>query len=429
MNKQWIKLLEDYDGQKAGAIVELESGEAAFLVKSKKAETAEKPAEIVEKTTAVEEAVIERLVAKMAPMLEKSLEVGKSGKRPQVGRIHNRQEDDPTDGFKHMGEFALTVQKAVSGHGVDERLRMRMKADGASENVNADGGYATPVEFATTVFNDIISQQSLLNQCWTMPMNSNNIKLPALNYTQEGQFGVAAYWEGEGQSITPSKPAYRQPQLTLNKLAAVVPVTSELLEDGLAVDSTINFLAGEALTYKINDAIINGSGNGMPTGIVGHASTVNVTRETANEVQTADVIGMTAAFKGNEKNARWYISKRDVTPQLLTLQDANGRYLYFAPGTFGDVRGPANMLGYPVESLINCQPLGTVGDIILWDPKTYVVGYKSTGIQKAMSIHLYFLQDEVAFRWTFRMDGRPIRDTVLKSAKNASNTYSGCVTL
>ena len=92
------------------------------------------------------------------------------------------------------------------------------------------------------------------------------MKLPALNYVKQGAFGVTAYWEGEAQTIPTSKPNYRQPQLTLNKLTVLTPVTSELLEDGIAIESTINFLASEAMTYMINDSIVNGTGAGQPVG-------------------------------------------------------------------------------------------------------------------------------------------------------------------
>ncbi len=403
--------------------------EADFVISSGVGEAAEAPKEVATKAMELEDKLVTRIADKLVGQLS-TLETKSTGRRPNYNiTTHDNELDDPTDGFKHHGEFAKAVHKACVGGGMDKRLEIRLKANGASEGVSADGGFATPVEFAQTVYNDIIAQDSLMNSCFTIPMASASIKLPAINYTQQGVFGVTANWEGEGASIPTSKPPYRQPQLVLNKLTILAPVTSELLEDGLAVESTINFLASEALTYKINDAIINGTGAGQPAGVVGYGSTVAVARNTTVTVKAIDVIKMNSVFLGNENRAEWLISKGDVTPQLLTIQDAGGRYLYFAPGTFGDNKGPANMLGMRVRPLINCQPLGTTGDIILWDPKTYVIGYKSTGINKAMSIHLYFQTDEVAFRWTFRMDGRPWRDTTLAAAKGSSIAYGGAIVL
>ena len=56
------------------------------------------------------------------------------------------------------------------------------------------------------------------------------------------------------------------------------------------------------------------------------------------------------------------------------------------------------------------------------------LGYKTTGPQMAISIHLYFNTDQTAYRWTYRVDGRPCRDTTLAAA-NGSATYGGAVTL
>jgi HK97 family phage major capsid protein len=429
----YVKFLKDYDaakGQKTGAVVQMDDAEGAIVIKTGFGEKAEAPAAV---TTEVEESrklLVKELAAELigAGM---TIEKDASGKRrPHIKVGEDNALGDPTDGFKGMAEFSSVVRKACQGKG-DERLERRMKANaaGASENVNADGGYAVPEQYATTIFNDIIAQDSLFNSCFTIPMESNSMKLPALNYTKQGSFGVQAYWEGEAATIPTSKWALRQPQLTLNKLTVLTPVTSELLEDGIAVESTINFLASEAITYNLNDAIINGTGAGQPTGIVGHPSTLVVTRNTTDTVKSIDVISMDSGFIGDDDRAMWLISKADVNPQLLTIQDANGRYLYFAPGTFGDVKGPASMLGKRVKPLINCPPLNSSGDIILWDPKSYVIGYKSSGVTKAMSIHLYFATDQVAYRWTMRVDGRPWRDVTLQSAKSNSLYYGTAVVL
>lgn len=432
---KYLKLSADYGEHKSGATIQLEDAEAVFVVKDKKGAEVPAPDGVKTKMAELQEAALNRLVEQIGGGVLNFIEAksGDKNKRPGYKpniTVHpDNVLEDPTDGFKSASEFYSCVRAASMNKGLDSRLELRAKAAGASENVNADGGYATPLEYATNIFNDIIAQDSLFNECQTIPMSSNSMKLPALNYTKQGSFGVTAYWEGEAATIPTSKPNYRQPNLTLNKLTVLTPVTSELLEDGIAIESTINFLASEAMTYMINDSIINGTGAGMPVGVVGHPSTVAIARTTALSVVRQDVISMDGAFIGNDMRAMWLISKGDVQPALLNIQDPAGRNLYFAPGTFGEVKGPANMLGNRVRPLINCQTIGTSGDIILWDPKNYVVGYKSSGVSKAMSIHLYFATDQVAYRWTFRMDGRPWRDTTLLAAKSNSLAYGTAITL
>jgi HK97 family phage major capsid protein len=427
---QWIKLLKPYDRHAVGDVISLDESEARTLIKAQHAELAEAPdnADSLELQTLVERSVdeaVESLIKRTATRTAEKL----ADRRPRISVGQDNELLDPRDGFRGVGEFAGAVRRAFENHGIDQRLQRRLKATGASEGVNADGGYAVPIEFSQNVFNDILGEDSLFNRCFLIPMTSNSIKLPALNYTTQGSFGVSAYWTGEGAAITASKPAYRQPQLNLNKLAALVPVTSELLEDGIAIEPIITRLAADAITFTLNDAIINGDGSSKPVGIVGHASVVSVPKETGQAAATVvaeNVVKMRSRYIGNPANALFLIH-RDVEPELLTMQDGAGRWLYFAPGTFADTPN-GKLLGAEVLPLSNCQALGTNGDILYADLKQYAIGYKAAGPTQAMSLHLYFNTDELAYRWTFRVDGRPWRDAPL-AAKHGSSTYSPLVTL
>jgi HK97 family phage major capsid protein len=428
---QWIKLLKPYDHHTAGEIISLDNAEAKALISTGHAETADAPegADNADLKSLIEKSVDDAMDGLIRRLPTQSQKSPATDRRPRITVGQDNELLDPRDGFRGVGDFAHSVRRAFENHGMDPRLERRLKAAGASEGVNADGGYAVPVEFSNNVFNDILGEDSLFNRCFLIPMTSSSIKLPALNYTTQGNFGVTAYWTGEGATITTSKPAYRQPQLNLNKLAALVPVTSELLEDGIAIEPIITKLAAEAITFTLNDAIVNGDGSSKPTGIIGHASVVSVPKETgqaADTVVAENVVKMRSRFIGNPANAVFLIH-RDVEPQLLTMQDGAGRWLYFAPGSFAD-KPNGKLLGAEVQPLSNCQALGTVGDILYADMKQYAIGYKAAGPTQAMSLHLYFDTDQLAYRWTFRVDGRPWRDAPL-AAKNGTSTYSPFVTL
>ena len=436
---QWIKLLEARAGKAIGSVYEEEDGAATMLIEFKKAEKAEKPEEanaidddVAKSVDALVDAAVEQFDKKFTAKVASRTKANADKRHAAIITTHDNELDDPTDGFKGIGEFANTVRKAFSAGGIaDERLLRRLKATGASEGVNADGGYTVPVQYATTVFDDIMGQDSLMQRCFLIPMMSNSIKLPAINYTTEGSFGVKAYWTGEGGTITTSKPAFRQPQLNLNKLAALVPVTSELLEDGIAVEPIITKLAAEAITFALNDAILNGDGAGKPTGIIGHASVASVAKESGQgntTILAANILKMRSRLHvASGANPIWIVN-RDTEPQLLQIKDDGGRWLYFAPGTFAQSPTNGRLLGAEVVPSMNAQTTGVVGDIIYANMQRYALGYKSQGVNQAMSLHLYFSTDELAYRWTFRVDGRPWRDAPL-TAKNGTATYGDFVTL
>jgi HK97 family phage major capsid protein len=74
------------------------------------------------------------------------------------------------------------------------------------------------------------------------------------------------------------------------------------------------------------------------------------------------------------------------------------------------------------------ESLGTAGDLRLVNWQDYVTIEKSGGIQNAMSMHLFFDADQMAFRATFRADGQPWLDAAVSKNKG-SNKLSSIVEL
>ena len=88
----------------------------------------------------------------------------------------------------------------------------------------------------------------------------------------------------------------------------------------------------------------------------------------------------------------------------------------------------ATLLGRPVIYSQACETLGSVGDIIFWDPKEYWTGQKAEGVRQDISIHLFFDFDTTAFRFIYRLGGMPWWRTAV-SPRSGSATLSCMVTL
>jgi HK97 family phage major capsid protein len=71
--------------------------------------------------------------------------------------------------------------------------------------------------------------------------------------------------------------------------------------------------------------------------------------------------------------------------------------------------------------------LGTVGDIMLVDLSQYTIVDKG-GVQMATSLHVAFDTDEMRFRITYRVDGKPMWHSALTPFKGSA-TKSPFVTL
>ena len=342
-----------------------------------------------------------------------------------------------TGGFESFGHFALAVQQG-SGRSlsdVDDRLRAVATSFG-NEQSGAEGGFAVPPEFAEAIMVKVNSEDNLANRGTELTTGRNSMAVPKDETTPwQTSGGVQAYWEGEGNQATNSKPLLEWDTLRLAKLMALVPLSDESLDDAPALESWLRATAPDKMIARINTAIIRGNGVGKPQGILSAASTISVAKETSQPAATvyfANINNMwSRMYAPWRRNAVWLINQ-DIEPALEGMAfdpDATSKVpAYLPPGGLSD--SPYGRLkGRPVVPVEACSTLGTVGDIILVDMAQYWVLRKATqGIATETSIHLYFDQGLTAFRFTFRMNGQPAWRSAI-TPENGANTRSWAVTL
>jgi len=339
-----------------------------------------------------------------------------------------------TGGFKSFGEFAMATRQAAGGR-VDPRLHVLNAASTTSqEAVGADGGYAVPPDFKTVILQKVMAEDELLAMTDSIPTTSNSVTLPVDETTPwQTSGGIQAYWEGEAAQIPQSKAALRNVTIRANKLTALVNATDELLEDAPSLDAYLRKKAPEKINFKINDAIVNGGGVGMPLGLLNAPALVTQAAEggqTADTVNVQNITKMWGRLYGKlRKNAVWLINQ-DVEQQLATLTLGGSSVafpVYLPPGGFSQAPY-ATLMGRPVIVTEACQALGDVGDIILTDLTQYLTVVKSGGVKTDMSIHLFFDQGITAFRFIVRIGGNPYWQAAI-ARKNGSNTLSHAVAL
>lgn len=319
----------------------------------------------------------------------------------QAAQVTDNVENDPKKGFRNFKDFvSLVVGKATPE--VQKRAAPSVYSnitDGAS------GGYAIPEEFANTILDVKTEQTSLLQYANQTPISSNSMAF-SFNAKQPWNGGVIAYWRDEAEAATQTKPSLDRLQLNLKALTALCPVTDEMLQDSQAMSAFLMNNMNEAVTWKINDAIINGNGSGQPTGLLTTNALVAVAKENAQGADTilaANLAKMYSSMIRHTGNLI-FIAHPDTLGQIMTLT------LGDKPVWLGDFsQTPGGMLlGRPLVLSDACATLGDQGDIILADMSGYYAITKAGGAEFAQSMHLWFDQSMNAFRLTFRMDGGPI---------------------
>lgn len=356
----------------------------------------------------------------------------------QLARTREMVEDDRKGGFRHVGEFAQTVRRCgVPGANMDPRLTIlnaNFSGTTGTTGAGADGGFAVPPDFRTAIMEKVAAEQSLIARTDQLVSSSNTIVIPKDETTPwQTTGGVQAYWEGETQQHTGTKPALESETIKLNKLVAMVNVTDELLDDAPALGAYIKRKAPIKIDFKITDAIIRGTGAGMPMGILTAACKVAQAKEstqTAATIQFNNIVKMWSRLYSQCRGSAIWLINQDIEPQLFGLQfpgSGTAVPVYLPPGGLSASPYGA-LMGRPVIPFESCSTLGTEGDIILWDPRSYMTAQKVSGMRSETSMHLYFDYDVVAFKFVLRVAGQPWWSKAITPG-NGSNSRTCVVTL
>lgn len=329
--------------------------------------------------------------------------------RPRAQVLGQTARQSATYGFRHFGEYVAAVRTAgVRGGDVDQRLMAATASTYGNEGAGGDGGFAVPPEYRATILERVLGEDSLLSRCDQQTASGNSMTYPSDSTVPWGSDGIQAYWESEASAMTQTKPKIGDNTVRLHKLAALVPMTEELLEDAPAMGSYVARKAAEKIDFKVSNAIARGNGVGQPLGFLNSPALVTVAAEsgqTADTIVAANVVKMYAAMPSrNRMNAIWLIHP-DAEPQL-SLMTLGQMPVYLPPG--GLSNNPyGTLFGRPVIPHQVCETVGDVFDIGFVDLSQYLALIKAGGLKSQTSIHLWFDQDLTAFKFTLRIGGQP----------------------
>jgi HK97 family phage major capsid protein len=340
--------------------------------------------------------------------------------------------------YRSLGEQLQSVFKHYMSKGADTDPRLVRAPTGAAEVDPTGGGFLVQVDFAASIFMLAHDMGEILSRVSKLPIsaNSNGIKMPGVDETSRATGsrwgGVASYWVGEGTTVTPTKPKFRIIEFDLKKLMSVMYTTDELLQDSTALTTIASQAFSEEVMFMTEDAVFEGAGAGLPLGVMNSPALITLPKATGQAAATIvkeNVDGMWArCWARSMKNATWFINQ-DALPQLMQMNQAvgtGGQLVYLPPG--GLSATPFSTLyGREVVWTEYNNTLGTAGDILLADFSQYMLVDKN-GVQAATSMHVAFLTDEMVFRITYRVDGKPMWTVPLTPFKG-SNTKSPFVAL
>ena len=369
--------------------------------------------------------------------------------------------------FKSAGDFFNCVAKAsdpvnpVIDPRLGEYMQVKSSASGQNITTDADGGYLIPPDYSDELVKHVQSESVLLPEVDHTPITGNRLienevdeesrkdwrdadQSQSITAIKGRNGGILSYWKGEAAEYAASHMRFKQRTTSLGKLTGLCYATEEMLDDLPAMASIIDQGFSDEFAFKCDDAILNGTGTNMPIGILdsNNGSLVTIAKESGQAAATVVLNNILKMFNAmpsrNRANAKWYINQ-DLEIALYMLLMETGSLTYtgkdsgaadvaisashgvpiFMPA--GGLASAPNgtLLGRPIVPVEQCSALGTKGDIIFADMSQYRWIDKG-GMDGQTSIHVRFLYDEMAFRFTYRAGGRPKWSTGIEAYKGST---------
>lgn len=258
-----------------------------------------------------------------------------------------------------------------------------------------------------------------------------DVKLPSVDETSRADGarwgGFVSYWAAESATVASSWPRVKLLEFSGHKIIILVRCSRELLSDASVLGGFISKGFAAEAGFKLDQAVLSGTGVGTPLGMLKSDCLITIPKEggqAAASIVSENVKKMWSRLPVPcRRRAVWFCNE-DVEGELETLGGASGAALYMPAGTGGN---PYPLLkGRPVYVLEQSPQLGQVGDIVLVDPTQYQI--IDGGQRTALSLQSRFDNDEVVFRFTWRIDGKGIFSSPI-TPYSGSSTRSPFVAL
>lgn len=328
--------------------------------------------------------------------------------------------------------FTDFIRAVVAGgfSGVfDPNLIRSVAATGLSEGGGSAGGFLLPDNVSEEVWARVYAMGRIISLCDRQPVTrGSGIKIPGIDEASRADGsrfgGVQLVWTGESSLATGGKPKLNLIDMELKKLLGLVYATDELVQDAPALAAFLQRALAMEAEFKIEDAVINGTGGAVPLGVLNSGALITVAKESGQAAGTVAYLNLTKMasrlWSASHRTAIWLMSN-EVYGILAQLTTAEGSEVV---KTGGD--GVQRILGMPIELCEYTPALSSAGDILLCDFSQYLLAEREPGLDS--SIHVQFSTDETAFRFRFRADGQPGWTSPI-TPKNSTLTQSPFVAL
>jgi HK97 family phage major capsid protein len=237
-----------------------------------------------------------------------------------------------------------------------------------------------------------------------IPTTHGEVILPAVDQdTNSDNYAGASFgWTAEGAAAPGQEPKFKQLDFPMYEAKAKTELANRLLRRStINIEAFVTWLFSSVLANGAEQAVINGTGVGQPTGIFKAGNFISIARTAGNNaVNYDDCVKVKYGVTPNlRKNGIWVVADA-LMALLMEIKDLQGRPIFLQSLRDGE---PDTLLGRPIYATTR-KTLGTAGDLSYGDPKRYIAPVEQETVI-AKSEHQKFDQGVTVFLAFMAMGG------------------------
>ena len=273
---------------------------------------------------------------------------------------------------------------------------------------DSEGGYLVPDEFERTLVEGLLEENIFRQLAKIITTSSGDRKIPVV-----ASRGTASWVDEEG-AIPESDDAFTQVSIGAYKLATMIKVSEELLNDSVFnLESYIAKEFARRIGSKEEEAFFIGDGVGKPTGIfnITGGAELGITAASATAITVDEIMDLFYSLKSPYRKKAIF-TMNDATVKLIRkLKDGNGQYLWQPSITAGE---PDTILNRPVKTS-SYVPVAASGakPIAFGDFGYYWVADRQGRSFQRLN-ELFAVTGQVGFKASQRVDGKLILPEAIK---------------
>lgn len=306
-----------------------------------------------------------------------------------------------------------------TGRASDEYKRafwnaMRSKAAGyevlnaLQVGTDSEGGYLVPDEFERTLVEALQEENIFRTMAKIIQTASGDRKIPVV--ASKG----SASWVDEEGAIPESDDAFGQVSIGAYKLATMIKVSEELLNDSVFnLESYIAREFARRIGAKEEESFFTGDGTGKPTGIFNATggAELGVTAASATAITVDEIMDLFYSLKSPYRKNAVFVMNDSTVKAIRKLKDGNGQYLWQPSITAGQ---PDTILNRPVKTSAYVPAIAAGAKTIAFGDFGYYWIADRQGRSFQRLNELYAATGQVGFKATQRVDGKLILPEAIK---------------